>query len=72
MSRELGTSYKAAFVLLHKLREAMAAEMKGRVVGGEGEEVAVDGGYIKHANFKENRRDRRLAANQNGKRRGNL
>jgi transposase-like protein len=72
MSRELGTSYKASFVLLHKLREAMAEEMKGRVVGGEGEEVEIDGGYfggyIKPANFKENRRDRRLATNQNGKR----
>lgn len=65
-------SYKAAFVLLHKLREAMAEEMKGRVVGGEGEEVEIDGGYfgdyVKPANHKENRRDRRLAINQNGKR----
>jgi hypothetical protein len=36
LSRELGLSYKSAFVLPHKLREAMAEEMKGRVVGGEG------------------------------------
>ncbi len=72
MSRELGTSYKAAFVLLHKLREAMGEEMKGRVVGGEGKSVAIDGGYfggyVKPANFKEHRVDRRLACNQNGKR----
>ena len=34
LSRDLGLSYKAAFVLLHKCREAMAEEMKGRVVGG--------------------------------------
>jgi transposase-like protein len=72
MSRDLGTSYKAAFVLLHKLREAMAEEIKGRVVGGHGEEVEIDGGYfggyIKPANNRENRRDRRLARNQNGKR----
>jgi hypothetical protein len=72
MSRELGTSYKAAFVLLHKLREAMGEEMKGRVVGGEGREVEVDGGYfggyVKPANHAENRRDRRLAVNQSGKR----
>ena len=27
------------------------------------------GGYVKPANFKDNRRDRRLAVNQNGKRR---
>lgn len=72
LSRDLGVSYKCAFVLLHKLREAMAEEMKGRVVGGEGEHVEVDGGYfggyVKPANHKENRRDRRLAVNQNGKR----
>ena len=34
--RDLSLSYKSAFVLLHKLREAMAEELKGRVVGGEG------------------------------------
>src|SRR5665213_2001021 len=36
ISRDLNVSYKCAFVLLHKLREAMAEELKGRVVGGEG------------------------------------
>jgi transposase-like protein len=36
LPRDLGLSYKTAFVLLHKCREAMAEEMKGRVVGGEG------------------------------------
>lgn len=72
MSRELGTSYKAAFVLLHKLREAMGEEMKGRIVGGEGKECEIDGGYfggyIKPANHKHNRKDRRFSRNQNGKR----
>jgi transposase-like protein len=72
MSRDLGVSYKVAWVLLHKLREAMAEEMKGRVVGGEGKVAEVDGGYfggyVKPANLRENRRDRRLARNQNGKR----
>ena len=72
LSRDLGVSYKSAFVLAHKLREAMAEEMKGRVVGGEGKVVEVDGGYfggyIKPANLKVDRRDRRLAQNQNGKR----
>src|SRR5271165_6540798 len=33
LSRDLGVSYKVAFVLCHKLREAMAEELKGRVVG---------------------------------------
>ena len=35
LSRDLSLSYKSAFVLLHKLRDAMAEEMKGRIVGGD-------------------------------------
>lgn len=73
MSRDLGVSYKSAFVLLHKLREAMAEELRGRMIGGQGKVAEVDGGYfggyIKPANRRENRIDRRLAKNQNGKRR---
>ena len=69
MSRDLGVSYKSAFVLLHKMREAMAEEMKGRIVGGEGKVAEVDGGYfggyVKPANHRENRRDRRFAAKPN-------
>src|SRR6202167_3989907 len=72
ISRDLGLSYKTAFVLLHKLREAMSEEMKGRVIGGEGKEAEIDGGYfggyVKPANLKEKRVDRRFARNQNGKR----
>ncbi len=74
MSRDLGVSYKAAFVLCHKMREAMAAELKGRTVGGEGKEAEIDGayfgGYSKPASGLENHRDRRLAENQTGKRKG--
>ena len=72
LSRDLNVSYKCAFVLLHKLREAMAEELKGRMIGGDGKVAEVDGGYfggyIKPANYRENRRDRRLLRNQNGKR----
>lgn len=72
LSRDLGVHYRTAYVLAHKLRESMASEMKGRVVGGPGKIVETDGGYfggyVKPANFKENRRDRRLARNQTGKR----
>ena len=72
LSRDLGVQYKTAFVLAHKLREAMATEVKGYKLGGEGKVVEVDGGYfggyVKPANWKEDRRDRRLAKNQNGKR----
>jgi len=72
MSRDLGLSYKAAFVLCHKMREAMAAELKGRSLGGEDRIAEVDGayfgGYVKPANRFENRVDRRLAENRSGKR----
>jgi transposase-like protein len=72
MSRDLGVSYKAAFVLCHKMREAMSSEFSGRVLGGEGKEAEVDGGYfggyVKPANRAEHRVDRRLAEHQSGKR----
>lgn len=69
LSRDLNCQHKTAFVLEHKLREAMAAEDQGATVSGE---VEVDGmyagGYIKPANLKQLRRDRRLIQNRNGKR----
>ncbi len=72
MSRDLNLSYKAAFVLGHKMREAMAAELKGRMMGGEGKVAEVDGGYfggyVQPANLKEHRVDRRTRLAQNGKR----
>jgi transposase-like protein len=72
LSRDLGTQYKTAFVLAHKMREAMAAESKGAHVGGPGRKAEIDGGYfggyVKPANHRENRRDRRLRVNQSGKR----
>ena len=72
LSRDLGLSYKTAFVLCHKMREAMSEEMKGRQIGDDRPEAEVDGayfgGYVKPANLKEDRVDRRLAKNQSGKR----
>ena len=69
LGRDLGVQYKTAFVLAHKLREAMAAEMKDVVMTGT---VEVDGcyvgGHVRPANRKEDRVDRRLAENMNGKR----
>jgi hypothetical protein len=54
------------------MREAMAGELRGRTVGGEGKIAEVDGayfgGYVKPANRLENRRDRRTAETQTGKR----
>ncbi|MFC7334177.1 IS1595 family transposase [Rhodocista pekingensis] len=73
LARDLGVSAKAAWVLGHKLREAMASEMKGAMVGGAGAVVEVDGcyvgGHIRPENRKEDRKDRRLAQHQTGKRR---
>jgi transposase-like protein len=70
LSRDLDCQYKTAFVLSHKLREALADEMKDRTVSGDIEiDGAYFGGYVKPANNKENRRDRRLWVNQSGKRR---
>jgi transposase-like protein len=43
LSRDLDCQYKTAFVLAHKLREAMASELKGLRLGGEGETVEIDG-----------------------------
>lgn len=72
LSRDLGTSYKATWVLMHKIREALGSEMKGARVGCDGCTVEIDGmhagGHVRPANLKENRVDRRLARNQSGKR----
>jgi transposase-like protein len=72
MSRDLGVSYKTSFVLAHKLREAMASEVRQTAIGGEGKRAEVDGGYfggyVKPSNRRENRVDRRLRQNQTGKR----
>ena len=54
------------------MREAMSEELRGRVIGGEGKEAEIDGGYfggyVKPANLKEERKDRRLWQNKSGKR----
>jgi len=70
LSRDLNCQYKTAFVLAHKLREAMAAEDKGAKASGSVEiDGAYFGGYVKPANYKANRVDRRLLENRTGKRR---
>ncbi|PPQ19873.1 IS1595 family transposase [Bradyrhizobium sp. AC87j1] len=70
LSRDLDCQYKTAFVMAHKIREAMASEANGATVGGTVEvDGAYFGGHVRPANRKENRRDRRLVQNQTGKRR---
>ena len=71
LSRDLDCQYKTAFVLAHKLREAMATEIHtGEVLEGHVEiDGAYFGGHIRPANAKVNRVDRRLKQHQTGKRR---
>ncbi|UDF03495.1 IS1595 family transposase [Asticcacaulis sp. AND118] len=69
LSRDLDVQYKTAFVMAHKLREAMAGSADRSPLTGDVEvDGAYFGGYVKPANEKENRRDRRLSENQSGKR----
>ena len=70
LSRDLDVQYKTAFVLLHKLREALGAVQQGQTLDGAVEvDGAYFGGYVKPANRKEDRVDRRKAMHQTGKRR---
>ena len=70
LARDLDCQHKTAFVLSHKLREAMASEIKGLDVGGTVEvDGAYFGGHIRPANLKADRVDRRLWKHQTGKRR---
>jgi len=69
LSRDLSVDYKTAFVMLHKVREAIQL---AREVGALSGDVSVDGayfgGYVKPTNKRSDRKDRRLTANQSGKR----
>ena len=70
LARDLDCQHKTAFVLAHKIREALASESDGAMLSGEVEiDGAYFGGHIRPANLKEDRIDRRRAANQTGKRR---
>jgi hypothetical protein len=65
LARMLGLAYKSAFVLVHKLREALALETAGLVLDGV---VEVDGawvgGHVRPANARADRVDRRLKAHR--------
>ena len=69
LSREINVAYKTAWVILMKLREAVAAERgQMRLTGIVEMDGMYIGGHIKPKNKKEDRIDRRLPENQNGKR----
>src|SRR5205085_3867794 len=65
LSRDLNCQYKTAFVLAHKLREAIGSQLETGELGGEGKAVEVDGAYFggkrKPENRKADRTDRRLS-----------
>lgn len=69
LSRDLRVDYKTAFVMLHKVREAIGLSMDDSQLSGV---VEIDGmyvgGYVKPTNFKADRKDRRILENQTGKR----
>jgi len=69
LGRDLDVQYKTAFVLAHKLREAIAKEQSEAQLSGVVEvDGAYFGGHIKQENAKADRKDRRLASEQTGKR----
>ena len=62
LARDLDCQHKTAFVLAHKIREALAAETKGMSLFGEVEvDGMYNGGHIRPANKAADRVDRRLA-----------
>ncbi|EBA06261.1 IS1595-like element ISSst2 family transposase [Sagittula stellata] len=69
LSRDLAVDYKTAFVLLHKVREAIENAREAGALKGDVEvDGAYFGGYVKPANERKDRKDRRKLENQTGKR----
>ncbi len=68
LTKRLGVTYMTAFVLSHKMREAMEAQQANQILNTP---VEVDGqyfgGYVKPANEKANRIDRRVARALSGR-----
>ncbi len=70
LSRDLDVQHKTAFVLAHKIREALSAESKSMKLAGDIEiDGAYFGGHVRPANHEADRVDRRLSEHQTGKRR---
>lgn len=70
LSRDLDVQHKTAFVLMHKLREAMTAETRDTRLQGDIEvDGAAFGGHVRPANRRDRRVDRRRLGNRSGKRR---
>jgi len=69
LSRDLDVQYKTAFVLSHKIREALGQKKPAPLTGVVEVDGAYFGGHVKPANRKEDRKDLRLRQNRTGKRR---
>jgi hypothetical protein len=70
LSRDIDCQYKTAWVMAHKLREALAVEPSNEMLEGEVEiDGAYFGGVVRPENRKEDRKDRRLKENQSDDRR---
>ena len=70
LSRDLDCQYKTAFVLAHKLREAMGSAQRGVMLDGEIEvDGAYVGGFVRQKNIRKDRIDRRRKVHKSGKRR---
>jgi hypothetical protein len=65
LSHDLDVQYKTAFVLMHKIRESLIDNSTEKLAG----EVEIDGayvnGYVRPSNKKADRKNLRLAENQN-------
>ena len=69
-SRTLDVQYKTAWVMAHKLREALSDEVENAKLDGEVEiDGAYFGGHVRPENRKVDRLDRRLTENRSGRRR---
>jgi transposase-like protein len=71
LSRDLNCQYKTAFVLAHKLREAIEAEQRKTKFSNTTEKEidgAYFGGHVKQENVAAERVDRRIAEEKTGKR----
>lgn len=70
LGRDLDVQYKTAFVLAHKLREAMTAEQQagGELSGVVEVDGAYFGGHARPTRDRNQQPDRRLVENQTGKR----
>lgn len=69
-SRTMDVQYKTAWVWCHKMRECLADETDNATLSGEVEiDGAYFGGHVRQANYKTDRKDRRLNANRSPRRR---